>query len=393
MSIDATTFEEMVYLDNAATTKVDERVLMAMAPHHQTLYGNTASIHRFGAASRRALCTAREVVARVMGVPEEGIIFTSGGTEANGLAILGGARSRRRRGTVVLSAIEHPSVRDTAHMLEGEGYTVVEAPVNREGIVSLGGLDGILGPEVCLVSIMHANNEIGTIQPIEEVGRMIAARCPRALFHVDATQTFGRVSLRVESTHVDMVTASAHKIHGPKGVGTLWVGRDVKLAPIMGGGGQQGVRSGTIDVAGAVGFAEAALIMAELGEGVWEDVTRRRDRIIDSALDTIEEVTFVGERHTLVPHIVCLVFRGVKAETVVHHLDAEGVIVSSGAACSSSRRAKLSHVLEAIDQPAAEGAIRISLSRLTSDDEVDRAITALQKVIQEVRSFSSPSRA
>lgn len=379
------------YLDHSATTPPDPRVIEAMVEvMGGEAFGNPSSLHALGLEGERRVDQARRQVARLVeGSPEE-ITFTSGGTEANNLAVLGGARALARRGRhVLVSAVEHPSVREAARHLVDEGFEVEEIPVDRQGRVLPEELAGRVRPETVLVSVMRVNNEVGTLQPVEELVRVVKERRPEALFHVDAVQAAGLTRVTPRTWGCDLLTLSAHKLHGPKGVGALWVRPGVHLIPLAWGGGQErDLRPGTENVPGIVGFGQAAeLVLARRDQaGRIRGLRQRLEREICSRLPGVRRLG--PEDEHAAPHILTLAFEGVRGEVLVHALEQEGVYVSTGSACSS-RRQVTSHVLLALGEPEAwtEGAIRFSLSPETREAEIDGAIEAVVRQVGALRAL------
>lgn len=374
-----------IYLDNGATTRVDDAVVEAMRRYFLEEYGNSSSLHRFGIEAARGLRLARETFADILGVAPAEILFTSGGTEADVLAVRGAARARRTATNVVCSAIEHPAVLESCRSLADEGLEVRLARVDETGRVALDALQALVDESTALVSVMHANNEIGTLQPIAAIGRWLKATHPDVRFHVDAVQSFLKAPLDVHAAGVDLLSLSSHKIHGPKGIGLLWARPGVRLKPLFFGGGQQGgVRPGTENVPGAVGFAEAARRGSASRPADVARMTTLRDRLIARVLAEVPETSLNGHPTERLCNNASLNIHGCRAETLLHHLEAEGVIVSSGAACHSGS-GEPSHVLKAIGQKKDRGSLRLTLSRHTTEDEIERAVDALVRVVPLVR--------
>lgn len=379
------------YLDHSATTPPDPRVVEAMVEVMEgDQFGNPSSLHALGLEAERRVEEARRQVARLVEAAPEEITFTSGGTEANNLAVLGGARALARRGRhVLVSAVEHPSVREAARRLADEGFEVEEIPVDREGRVLPEVLAERVRPDTVLVSVMRVNNEVGTLQPVEDLIRVVKERRPEALFHVDAVQAVGLTRVTPRAWGCDLLTVSAHKIHGPKGVGALWVRPGVHLIPLVWGGGQErDLRPGTENVPGIVGFGRAAELAL-----AWRDEAERvralRRRLEEEILRRVPGARRLGpEDDHAAPHILNLAFEGIRGEVLVHALEAEGVYVSTGSACSSRRQAT-SHVLVALGEPERwrEGAIRLSLSPKTQEAEVEAAIEAVVRQVEALRAL------
>ncbi|MGB9919518.1 MAG: cysteine desulfurase family protein [Moorellales bacterium] len=386
----------LVYLDNSATTPVRPEVRAAVYRALETVWGNPSSRHRLGLEAEKAVERARTSLARVLAVSPEEIVFTSGGTEANNLALKGLARALRRRGRhLITSAVEHPSVLNVCRQLEAEeGFEVTYLPVDESGLVRPEDVVGALRPDTVLVSIMHVNNEVGAIQPVEEIGRLLARQPEKVYFHVDAVQSFGRLQLRPKAWNIDLLTLSAHKICGPKGVGALYVRRGIRLAPLMAGGDQEGGRRpGTENVPGIVGFGVAAeLCAAEAAQAV-PRLQELRRRLCEGIRERLPWVRYNGPpEEAAAPHILNVSFY-VPAEWLLHFLEREGIYVSSGAACHS-RRPEPSHVLAAMGLAREElgSAIRFSLSSLTTEEDIDYTIAKLGELVPELRRLAETGR-
>lgn len=376
-----------IYLDNAATTRCDPLVVSAMLPYLEERIGNASSLHRQGLESAKGIEGARAVVAeRIHADPEE-ILFTSGGTESNNLALIGGALGNAGRGRhVVTSAAEHSSVLNVCAHLEREGFSVTCLPVDSCGFVDPGQFARALRADTVLASIHHGNNEIGTVQPIEALGELCAAR--GILFHTDACQSFTRAALDVRAQRLDLVSLNAHKLHGPKGVGALFVRRGVSLAPLMHGGGQErALRPGTHNTPGIVGFGKAVEI------ALLDDAARiggLRDLLIGEIERRLPRARLNGPRTERLCNNVNFTFRGLSGKSLLIALDRENIIVSSGSACSA-RSLEPSHVLLAIglSEEDAHGAIRVSLSRWTTAEEIHRLVEALEEIVAGERGSAS----
>jgi len=388
----------VIYLDNGATTRVDDAVVAAMQPYFLESFANPASLHRPGIDAARGVKAARETFAAILDVQPQEIVFTAGGTEADVLAVRGTALLRAPhedargagRTNVVCSAVEHPAVLDSCRSLAEEGYELRVAPVDATGRVQVDELLALVDERTALVSVMHANNEIGTIQPIPEIGRRLKA-LPHGgdvVFHVDAVQSFLKAPLSVLDARVDLLSLSSHKIHGPKGVGLLWVRSGVRLRPLFFGGGQQrGVRPGTENVPGIVGFAEAARRGAATARADAERMTALRDRLVQRVQAELPDISLNGHPAERLCNNANLNFHGCTAELLLHHLEAEGVIASSGSACHAAEN-EPSHVLKAIGITRDRGSLRLTLCRFTTEADVDGAVRALAKVVPVVRALS-----
>jgi cysteine desulfurase len=365
----------MIYLDNAATTRIRPEVRAAMEPFLDRDFGNASSLHAAGRKARRALEDARETIASGLGGDPKEIVFTSGATESNTLAIVGAAEALRSRGDhLVTTAIEHPSVLETFARLERQGFQVTRVPVGADGLVDPARVAAAVTPKTVLISVMTVNNEVGTVQPIAAIRKAAAG----ILLHTDAAQAVGKVPVNVRDA--DLVTFSAHKIHGPVGVGGLWVRKGTPLVPQLVGGGQEfEKRAGTENVAGAVGLAAAIKLAAPGRMGALRD--RLREGIGGAAI--------AGAA----PHILNVSFEGVDGEAVILALDAAGVCVSSGSACASGST-KPSHVLTAMGLPSdvVKSSVRFSLSELTTDEEIDGAVAAVVRVVDRLRRISPVTR-
>ncbi len=372
-----------VYLDNGATTKTDPRVVQEMMPYFTEMYGNTASLHSFGQEAKEAVEKARGFIASFINAQPDEIVFTSGGTESDNIAIQGVARALSTKGKhIITSKIEHPAVLEVCKHLEKEGYDVTYLDVDKHGLVNLEQLEKSIRKDTILVSIMFANNEIGTIQPIKGIGEI--CRKHGVYFHTDAVQALGKVPVDVKEMKIDLLSGSAHKIHGPKGVGLLYVRKGVKLAPIiLGGGHEQGLRSGTTNTPGIVGFAKALELSKEPN-----NMLELRDRIINELLK-IPETILNGHPTQRLPNNVNVCFKYIEGEAILLHLDQAGIAVSTGSACSSLKL-QPSHVLTAIGLPPeiAHGSIRITLSKFTTEQEVDYFINNIKRIVHNLRELS-----
>ncbi|MCG0238568.1 MAG: cysteine desulfurase [Firmicutes bacterium] len=382
--------ETIHYLDNSATTRPRPEVVAAMMSALTEDFGNPSSAHRLGIAAEKRIQEARAAVARLIGARPEEIHFTSGGTEAINTAIFGVARAYGRRGRhIITQATEHPATLEACRALAAGGFEVTILPVDRSGRVDPDQVARALRPDTILVTLMAVNNEIGTIQPVAEVGRLLRGR--ETLFHVDAVQAAGKLPLRVDEIGCHLLSLSGHKIHGPKGVGALYVRQGVRIAPLLYGGGQEeGLRSGTENVPGIVGLGTAAaLALAELDQVPDRLRALKRRLLAGLAERGLEYVVNGPDPEEAAPHILNLSFRGVpRGEVLLHALEQQGVFVSTGSACHS-RRQTLSHVLEALRLPPeqATGAIRVSLSPLTTEADIDAFVAAAAQAVPELRNL------
>ncbi len=374
-----------VYLDHAATTPVDPRVVSAMLPYYTEKAGNASSMHGFGQEARTAVEQARREVASLIGARPGEIVFTSGATEADNLAVLGVAYATEGRGRhIITSAIEHHAVLEACRFLETRGYAVTYVPVDGRGIVDPDEVRTALRPDTVLISIMAANNEIGTLQPIAEIGRL--ARERRIPFHSDATQMVGTLPVQVDEVSVDLLSMSAHKRYGPKGVGALYVRTGTPLHAVQRGGShERGRRGGTENVPGIVGFGAALRIAGEVMEDEGGRLAVLRDRIIREGL-TLSGASLNGDPDRRLPNNVNLSFEGTDSQSLVIGLDLHGVAVSSGSACTSGSL-EPSHVLAALGlaPTRAAAAVRLTLGRGTSEADVSYALDALHDVVTRLR--------
>jgi cysteine desulfurase len=380
---------ESVYLDYAATTPVDERVVEAMVPYLSETFGNPNSLYGLGRESFQALEDARGRIAACLGAedPRE-IVFTGCGTEADNSAVIGIALATEKRNHVVVSAFEHHAVLEPAEHLRRSGFEVSLVSPDSEGIVQPDALERYVREDTALVSVMHANNELGTVQPIGELARV--AHEVGASFHSDAVQSVGKIPLDVEETGVDALAISAHKIYGPKGVGALYLRRGTPFQPLLRGGGQEsGRRSGTQNVAGAVALAMALELMIAEREEESRRLADLRDELVAGVLEGVENTELNGSTTERLPHIANFLIKGVEGESMLLHLDNEGFAVSTGSACSSSSL-EPSHVLLAIGCPKelAHGSLRVSLGRFTKPEDVAGFLEILPGIVGKLRGMS-----
>ena len=379
-----------VYLDHSATTRCCREAADLMVRIMTEDYGNASSMHRKGMEAENYLREAASELAGILKVQEKEIYFTSGGTESNNWALVGTAMANRRRGNrILVSAVEHAAVSAPARWLADQGFDVVVLPVDRFGVVKMEALEEALTPETILVSVMHVNNEIGSVEPVEEIGNLIRKKAPEAYFHVDAIQAFGKYRIYPRRMHIDMLSASGHKIHGPKGIGLFYVNEKVKIHPLILGGGQQnGMRSGTDNVPGAAGMALAAKMAYEHLEEKTARMRAMRDRLADG-LSRIERVVFHGMPSGQgAPHILNASFLGIRSEVLLHALEDKGIYVSAGSACSSHKRAG-SAVLTAIgcSREEMESAVRFSLGEETREEEIDYTLDVLKALVPVLRRY------
>ncbi|MDE7432924.1 MAG: cysteine desulfurase NifS [Lachnospiraceae bacterium] len=381
--------DKVIYLDNAATTQVYPEVLKEMLPYFTEYYGNPSSIYSFAGAANKAVTTARETLADILHAKTEEIYFTGSGSESDNWAIKATAEAYAHKGKhIITTKIEHHAVLHTCEYLEKKGYEVTYLNVDENGIVLLDELKAAIRPDTILVSVMMANNEIGTIQPIEEIGEI--AREHGVLFHTDAVQAFGHVPIDVEKMKIDMLSASAHKINGPKGIGLLYIRKGVKIRSFIHGGAQERQRrAGTHNVPGIVGFGKAAELANRNMEERIRYETELRDYLINRVLTEIPYVRLNGDKDKRLPNNVNFCFRFIEGESLLILLDQKGICGSSGSACTSGSLDP-SHVLLAIGLPheIAHGSLRLTLSERTLKEEIDYTVNELKKIIERLRNMS-----
>ncbi len=377
-----------IYLDHNATTPVDDAVLEAMLPNFRETFGNPSSVHALGRAARVCLDLAREQVAALIGAHPAEITFTSGGTESDNLAITGTARALKNKGNrIITSRVEHPAVLNTCEELRKEGFVIDYVPVDGYGRIDCAALADMITDETLLISLQHGNSEVGTLQPIEQIGAL--ARDRGVLFHTDAVQTVGKIEVDTQSLPVDLLSLSAHKMYGPKGVGALYIRRGtLPLVPLLSGGGQEKKRrGGTENVPGIVGLGKAAEIARSRLESDRSHVLLLRNDLRRQIESRIPGAKFYGHPDFYLPNTLYLGFEGVDGQTLMIHLDLAGIFVSTGTACSSGSILP-SEVLGAMRVPEQEmtRTIRVSLGRGNHPEEVERVVGALEKAVLEIRS-------
>ena len=378
-----------IYLDNAATTKTAQEVVDAMLPYFTEYYGNPSSIYSLGAKSKEAVTDAREVIARSLGAQTNEIYFTAGGSEADNWALKAAAEAYREKGRhIITSCIEHHAVLHTCDYLEKNGFAVTRVGVDENGIVKLDELEKAIREDTILISIMFANNEIGTIQPIREIGEIASRR--GILFHTDAVQAYGQLPIDVDAYHIDMLSASGHKLNGPKGVGFLYIRKGVRIRSFVHGGQQERARrAGTENVTGIVGMGAAAgramRIMAEKAQRE----TALRDYLIGRIESEVPYCRLNGHREKRLPNNVNFSFRFVDGESLLIMLDGKGICASSGSACTSGSLDP-SHVLLAIGLPheTAHGSLRLTLGGETTKEELDAVVEAVKEIVEKLRAMS-----
>ncbi|MEW6605025.1 MAG: cysteine desulfurase family protein [Thermoproteota archaeon] len=381
-----------IYLDSAASTPVADEVIAEMLPYMKQQYGNPSSIHKFGRETTRAMQLARKRVAEMIGASSREITFTSGGTEADNLAVKGTAIHVRStspaKNRIITSSIEHDAVLEPCRDLERIGFAVTYLPVTGEGIVRPADLKGAISDDVSLVSIMYANNEVGTIQPIRELAQI--AHQAGAMFHTDAVQAAGKIPINVKDLKVDMMSMSSHKINGPKGVGALYIRSGLEISPIIHGGGQElELRSGTENVPGIAGFGKACELATRRMNQYADQVSELRDYLIEKVLREIPHSRLNGSRTDRIPNNAHFTFFGVNGEDLIIKLDENGVAASTGSACSVKKQ-KPSHVLKAMGFSYEEitGSLRLSLGMYNTKEEIDRTVAVLAGVVKELRELS-----
>lgn len=383
---------EHIYLDSAASTPVADEVIAEMLPFMKQQYGNPSSIHRFGRETTRAIQLARKRVAGLVGASPREITFTSGGTEADNLALKGAMMQTegQKKNRIITSSIEHDAILEPCKDLERMGIQVTYLPVTGEGLVRPSDFKDVISQhdDIALVSIMYANNEVGTVQPIKELADIVHRAS--ALFHTDAVQAAGKVPINIKSLGVDMMSMSSHKINGPKGVGALYVRSGLNIMPIIHGGGQEmSLRSGTENVPGIVGFGKACELAAKRMSEYQQHVAGLRDYLVERVLQEIPHSRLNGSRIARIPNNAHFTFFGVNGEDLIIKLDENDVAASTGSACSVKKQ-KPSHVLKAMGFSYEEitGSLRLSLGMHNTKEEIDRTVLALSSVVQELRELS-----
>ncbi len=377
---------QRIYLDHNATTPVDPAVIDVMSETAAHFWANPSSGHQPGRQAREALRLAHESIAAFVGATPAEIVFTGGGTEADNLALLGAARARAHEGRhVVISAVEHHAILESCAVLRREGFDITELPVSPHGRVDPGDVQKAIRKETVLVSIMHANNEVGTIQPIGEIGALLRER--GILFHSDAAQSIGKLPVQVDALHVDLLTCSSHKIYGPKGVGFLYIRTDTPIAPLLIGGGQeQGLRSGTENLPGIAGLAEALDIAAQRMAAEGDALRRLRETLWEGLVGAVSGVRLNGHPTERLPGTLNFSVEGVRSSDLLALLDEAGICVSASAACTTES-SHPSHVLAAMGIPAelAAGTLRLSLGRANGEEEIPQIIDSIATAVHQLR--------
>ncbi|KYH32368.1 cysteine desulfurase NifS [Neomoorella mulderi] len=379
-----------VYLDHSATTPVRPEVLEAMLPFlKDEAFGNPSTIYSYGREAKKALDEAREKVASLIGARPEEIFFTSGGTEADNLALIGTAAANEKKGRhIITSSIEHHAVLHTAQYLMRHGFKITFLPVTPEGLVRVEDVEEAITDETILISVMHVNNEVGTIQPIKEIGHL--ARERGIIFHTDAVQSVGKIPVNVDELNVDLLSASSHKIYGPKGVGCLYIRKGTRINPILHGGAQERKRRpGTENMPGIVGFGRAAELAGQELDSEMERLKGLRDKLIDGIMNRIEDVQLNGDREKRVATNANFSFRYVEGESLLLSLDMKGICASSGSACTSGSLDP-SHVLLAMGIPheVAHGSVRMTLGRDNTEADIDYVLEVMPEIVARLRSMS-----
>lgn len=379
-----------VYFDNSASTKVSEKAIEIMLKTMRDDYANTSAKHIKGVESESYVKDAADIIAKTLKVKKGEIIFTSGGTESNNMALIGGAMSRKRYGKhIIISGIEHPAVYMPAEFLTEQGFELSVLPVNSEGQVDLELLKSTLRDDTVLVSVMYVNNEIGAIEPVEEISKIIKAENKDILFHVDAIQAYTKLRINPKSQGIDMLSASGHKFHGPKGVGFLYIDSNVKINPIIfGGGHQRGMRSGTLNTTGIAGMGVAAKEAYENFDERINKISDLKYYLMDELEKTEGAVLNTGRGENFAPQVISVSFEDIRAEVLLHALEDRGIYVSSGSACSSNHPG-ISGTLKAIGvrDDLLDATIRISLSELNNKEEADYFIKNLKELLPLLRKF------
>lgn len=379
----------MIYMDHSATSPVDPEVFEAMKPYFQEEFGNASTLYKLGRDGKKAMENARAQVASIIGAEPKDIIFTSGGTESDNIAIKGTVYKLKNKGRhIITSNIEHPAVHETCKYLEKNGFEVTYVPVGTDGLLKASDVEAAIRDDTILITVMHANNEIGTIQPIAEIGKI--AHENGILFHTDAVQSVGKIPVDVNALNVDMLSISSHKLYGPKGIGALYIKKGVRLEPIIHGGGhERGLRPGTENVPAIVGFGKACQLAEENLDEESARLTRLRDKLVDAVLEQNEEAYLNGDREKRLPGNANFRFTGIEGESLILHLDFKGIAASTGSACSSTKL-EPSQVLMAIglEEVEAHGSLRISLGRENTEEDIDHAITSIKEVVDTLRKMS-----
>lgn len=379
-----------VYLDNGATTRTRDEVIKSMVEVMTVDYGNPSSIHRMGVNIEKKITNSRKSIAKAINASSSEIYFTSGGTEANNIAIFGSVNAYRRSGNhIITTKIEHPSVLSVYKHLEDEGYNVTYLKVNDKGVIDIEHLKESITDDTILISIMMVNNETGAIQPIKEICKYVSKLKDKPLVHVDAIQGYGKVEINLKKTKVDLMTLSSHKVYGPKGVGALFVRKGVRIKPITLGGSQElGIRSGTENTPGIVGFGVATDMMMKEFEDNHRVMLERQKKLLDGIVNSIDDIKINTDMNNCAPHILNISFNGIRGEVLLHSLESKGIYVSTGSACSSKKKS-YSHVLKemGLNNWELEGAIRFSINPWISNGDIEYVINQLVTIVADLRAI------
>lgn len=381
--------KKLIYLDNAATTKTSEEVVAAMLPYFTEYYGNPSSVYEFAGESKKAVSNARRTIAETLGAQENEIYFTAGGSEADNWALKATAEAYQNKGKhIITTRIEHHAILHTAEYLEKRGFEITYIGVDENGVVKVDELEKAIRPDTILISVMFANNEIGTIQPIKEIGEI--AKKHGILFHTDAVQAYGQLPINVDELHIDMLSSSGHKLNGPKGIGFLYIRKGIKIRSFVHGGAQERKRrAGTENVPGIVGYGKAAEIAAKTMKERTAKEIELRDHLIDRVLAEVPYTRLNGHRTNRLPNNANFSFQFVEGESLLILLDNNGICGSSGSACTSGSLDP-SHVLLAIGLPheIAHGSLRLTLSAETTLEDIDFVVDCIKQIIERLRSMS-----
>ena len=377
----------MIYLDNAASTQIHEDVLDTMLPYLKEQYGNASSIHRYGRMAHKSIEKARKQIAFLINAEPSEILITSGGTESNN-TVLKGITMKNISNKIVTSSIEHDAILEPCKKLSQNGLEIEYLPVNKFGMVDSSELQSCISEDTCLVSIMFGNNEVGTVQKISEISQICHEK--KILFHTDAVQAIGKMPVDVKELGIDLLSISSHKLHGPKGIGALYIKNGIHIDPVILGGGQEhGLRSGTENVANIVGFGKACEIAKNNLSENMAYVTKLRDRLIEKVLHEIPEVTLNGDPKSRLPNNAHFTFLGVNGEDLIIKLDEYGIAASTGSACSVNTQ-RASHVLQAMgfSHEQITGSLRLTLGIFNTEKEIEETVDSLKKIVEELRSVS-----
>ena len=369
----------MIYFDNSATTPPAKEVIATITEYMKTSFGNPSSRHALGLEAEKIVTESRKKVAAALSVSPDEVYFTSGGTESDNIAILGAANLKKGK-RIITTSIEHPAVLRTMDYLETQGFEVIRINPHSDGTVSAADIVSEITPDTCLVSIMHVNNETGAVMPVDKIGTAIKKTAPRALFHVDAVQSFGHIAVKPAAWSIDLLSVSSHKIHGPKGVGALYIRKGTTLKPsVFGGGQEKNIRSGTENVGGILGFAKACELI-NLSDSANVGAIKE---YLKKELLSLEGAVYNGGGNGESPYILNISFGKIRSEIMLNALSNEGIYVSSGSACASGSHT--SHVLKAMNAPNPDSAIRFSLSRFNTLEEAEKVAETVTKTIKELR--------